>query len=33
LTQPAAATQERFAAKVRRAPLDLSSFMVQRSGR
>lgn len=33
LTQPAAAAQpQRAAAKPRRAPLDLSSFMIQRSG-
>ena len=33
LTQPTAAAQERPAARARRAPLDLSSFMIQRSGR
>lgn len=32
LTQPAAAVQERAATRTRRAPLDLSSFMIQRSG-
>lgn len=32
LTQPTAAAQERPAGRARRAPLDLSSFMVQRSG-
>ncbi|PZO00100.1 MAG: lytic transglycosylase [Hyphomicrobiales bacterium] len=33
LTQPTAAAQERPTARARRAPLDLSSFMIQRSGR
>ena len=33
LTQPTAAAQERSAGRIRRAPLDLSSFMTQRSGR
>ena len=33
LTQPAAAAQERPAARARRAPLDLSAFMTQRTGR
>jgi len=32
LTQPAAAVQERTVGRARRAPLDLSSFMVQRNG-
>lgn len=32
LTQPAAAVQQRSATRTRRAPLDLSSFMIQRSG-
>ncbi|PTM42504.1 lytic transglycosylase domain-containing protein [Bosea sp. 124] len=32
LTQPMAAAQERPAGRARRAPLDLSSFMIQRSG-
>lgn len=32
LTQPQAAAQERPAGRARRAPLDLSSFMTQRSG-
>lgn len=32
LTQPTAAVQERSAGRARRAPLDLSSFMTQRSG-
>ncbi len=32
LTQPATAAQQRPAARTRRAPLDLSSFMTQRSG-
>jgi hypothetical protein len=32
LTQPATAAQERPAGRARRAPLDLSSFMTQRSG-
>jgi hypothetical protein len=32
LTQPTAAAQERPAGRARRAPLDLSSFMTQRSG-
>jgi hypothetical protein len=32
LTQPVAAAQQRPAARTRRAPLDLSSFMTQRSG-
>ncbi|KPH75556.1 MULTISPECIES: hypothetical protein [Bosea] len=32
LTQPAAAVQARAATRTRRAPLDLSSFMIQRSG-
>lgn len=32
LTQPAAVAQERSAGRARRAPLDLSSFMVQRNG-
>jgi hypothetical protein len=33
LTQPAATSQERPAAKARRAPLDLSAFMIQRNAR
>ncbi len=33
LTQPAAVAQERPTTRARRAPLDLSSFMIQRSGR
>ncbi len=33
LTQPAGAVQERIAARNRRAPLDLSAFMIQRNGR
>lgn len=32
LTQPAATVQARAATRTRRAPLDLSSFMIQRSG-
>ncbi|WP_082610187.1 hypothetical protein [Bosea sp. Root381] len=32
LTQPTVAVQERAAGRTRRAPLDLSSFMVQRNG-
>ena len=33
LTQPTAAAPERAAARVRKAPLDLASFMTQRTGR
>lgn len=33
LTQPTAVVQERGATRTRRAPLDLSSFMIQRSGK